>query len=453
MAVVNAIELLAESQEGWEDAARHAVAEATKTLRGITSVYVSEFQATVENDQVKNFRVTVKVSFVLEDSRSGQGPLRAAQPQTSWCRERGAVVRGGYGAACHQAIGRDGAPKRVQPPWQRTVGARRPFSRARRRGSRRCEDAQRIPGGGRASVAAILRPFRAQDRVPGGPPMTRTITAYFDTAEAAQQAAYDLAQRVAGVRGQVYDARTADLDTLSLPLEDAVALREGFRRGGGVVHAEVPDDRFEAVADALEASGAVDLDAREAEWRKEGWAGSTADVAATSSSSTAGATTGASGTTTSTASSSAAGGEVQRLGPAEDEARIPVVEERLRVGKRKVGHGRVRIRSYVVETPVQEQVTLREEHVEVERRPVDRPLASADEATFGERTIEATESAEEATVAKEAHVKEELVVRKTADERTETVSDTVRRTEVEVDDDRATAKGSTDATKRDPGTV
>ena len=69
MAVVNVVELLAESEEGWEDAVRQAVTEATKTLRGITSVYVEEFQATVENDQVKNFRVNVKVSFVLEEGR------------------------------------------------------------------------------------------------------------------------------------------------------------------------------------------------------------------------------------------------------------------------------------------------------------------------------------------------------------------------------------------------
>ena len=52
---------------------------------------------------------------------------------------------------------------------------------------------------------------------------------------------------------------------------------------------------------------------------------------------------------------------------------IPIVEEQLRVGKRQVAGGRVRVRSYVVETPVQEQVTLRDETVRVERRPVDRP--------------------------------------------------------------------------------
>ena len=69
MAVVNVIELLAESEESWEDAVRQAVAEATRTLRGITSVYVQEFQATVEDDKVKNFRANVKVSFLLEEDR------------------------------------------------------------------------------------------------------------------------------------------------------------------------------------------------------------------------------------------------------------------------------------------------------------------------------------------------------------------------------------------------
>ena len=66
MAVVKVIELLGESGESWEVATRQVVAEATKTLSGVTSVWVKEFQATVENDRVKNFRVTAKVSFVME---------------------------------------------------------------------------------------------------------------------------------------------------------------------------------------------------------------------------------------------------------------------------------------------------------------------------------------------------------------------------------------------------
>ena len=80
---------------------------------------------------------------------------------------------------------------------------------------------------------------------------------------------------------------------------------------------------------------------------------------------------------------------------------IPLAEERLKLGKRLVERGGVRVRAYVVETPVHEQVTLREEHVSVERRAVDRPLDRADEA-FQERNLEFTESAEEAVIAKEA---------------------------------------------------
>ncbi len=66
MAVVKILELLAESEQSWEDAARQAVAEASKTVRGIRSVYMSEFQATVENDKIKTYRANVKISFVIE---------------------------------------------------------------------------------------------------------------------------------------------------------------------------------------------------------------------------------------------------------------------------------------------------------------------------------------------------------------------------------------------------
>jgi stress response protein YsnF len=74
----------------------------------------------------------------------------------------------------------------------------------------------------------------------------------------------------------------------------------------------------------------------------------------------------------------------------------------------------------------------------VERRPVNRTLSSGelerDSDLLRDRTIEMTETAEEAVVAKEAQVREELVVRKAAEEHTETVDDTVRRTEVDVNE-------------------
>ena len=252
--------------------------------------------------------------------------------------------------------------------------------------------------------------------------MTRTITAFFDTTAEAERAAQDLSINIGGVRGEVYDAtRSGELSRLSIPAEDMATFNEGIRRGGAILHAQVPDHQFDAAADVLERGGAVDIDEREAAWRQEGWTGG----------STAGGTAGLAQSDTSRQGFGTTGA-MQAVG---GEERIPIVEERLSVGKRETAHGRVRIRSYVVETPVEEQVTLREEHVSIERRPVAPPVAAGDDA-FRERTIEATESAEEAVVNKEGRVTEEVVVRKQAEERTETVSDTVRRTEVEVEDER-----------------
>ena len=68
MSIVKVVEMLAQSEESWEDATRQAVARAVRTLRNIRSVYVKEFEAVVDNDRVTQFRVNVKISFVLEDS-------------------------------------------------------------------------------------------------------------------------------------------------------------------------------------------------------------------------------------------------------------------------------------------------------------------------------------------------------------------------------------------------
>ena len=116
-----------------------------------------------------------------------------------------------------------------------------------------------------------------------------------------------------------------------------------------------------------------------------------------------------------------------------DQVAVPIVEEELAVGKRTVDQGGVRVYRRVVEIPVDESVSLREEHVNVERRPVDRAVTNADLALQGERTIELTETAEEAVIGKSARVVEEVVVGKDVTERTEHIHDTVRRTEVEVE--------------------
>lgn len=211
---------------------------------------------------------------------------------------------------------------------------------------------------------------------------------------------------------------------------------QAVQRGGCVVRVDVDTDaEAERAVRALEGAGAVDIDERVAQWGAQ--SGGSADTTSVSpgmySSADGIASSAVSGTQTtsaSTASSSAAA--AQTLSASQTEA-IPVVQESLEVGKRVVSQGAVRVYARTVEQPVTESVELREEHARVERRPVDRPATEADLAAFTDRTIEVTEMAEKAVVGKTARVVEEVVVGKEATQRTETISDTVRHTEVNVE--------------------
>ena len=102
----------------------------------------------------------------------------------------------------------------------------------------------------------------------------------------------------------------------------------------------------------------------------------------------------------------------------------------------------------MVEEPVTETVRLVEERVEIERHPVDRAVGAGDGDLFRERSIEAEEYREEAVVAKEARVVEEVELRRRHDSHEETVSDTVRRTEVEIDDGRGVSGSAGDLSSR-----
>jgi flavin-binding protein dodecin len=66
MAMLKVIEVLAESPEGWEDAARRAVADAAKTVRNIKSIYIKNFEATVDQEKITKYRINAKISFLLE---------------------------------------------------------------------------------------------------------------------------------------------------------------------------------------------------------------------------------------------------------------------------------------------------------------------------------------------------------------------------------------------------
>jgi uncharacterized protein (TIGR02271 family) len=146
--------------------------------------------------------------------------------------------------------------------------------------------------------------------------------------------------------------------------------------------------------------------------------------------------------------SAAAGGASREL--KEGEMSVPVVEEELKVGKREVDTGGVRVNTTTQEKPVEEQINLREEHVRVDRRPVDRPATAADLNQGLKGSMEVTARSEEAVVEKEARVVEEVVLNKDATERTETVRDTVRRTDVEVEQMRATDPARSSKDKNDP---
>ena len=166
------------------------------------------------------------------------------------------------------------------------------------------------------------------------------------------------------------------------------------------VHARSEEEARQA-ADLLDRYGAVDVNERAARY---GYAGGTAT------------------TTTDTTA---------RTGTA-----IPIIEENLVVGKRVVETGGVRLRSRIIERPVEEHLRLRQEHVHVTRTPVNRPVTEADRAAL-QGTIEAIEHAEVPVVAKEARIVEEVRLAKDVEEREETVRDTVRSTDVDVEQLRA----------------
>lgn len=111
---------------------------------------------------------------------------------------------------------------------------------------------------------------------------------------------------------------------------------------------------------------------------------------------------------------------------------LRLAEEQLNVGKRLVLEGTTRIRRFVTERPVEVEVSLHAEHAEVIRRAAKDPDFIKD-VDWSDKTIEITETAEQAVINKTTRVAEEVVIRKEGTDRTEKVRDTVRRQEVEID--------------------
>ncbi|MGR3484951.1 MAG: YsnF/AvaK domain-containing protein [Paracoccaceae bacterium] len=253
--------------------------------------------------------------------------------------------------------------------------------------------------------------------------MSRTVTAIFrteDVARAVERQITQLGTSAAHVTVAGGSGREGEIDHLNLPHDEAVTYRQAVREGHWVVSADVDENKVQAVADVMRhPEGGVDIDAYETDYRASD--NYDADLAAY------GAAYGAPGAAagTGTAATETAGhGET-----------VELAEERLAVAKRDVGGGTTHVRTYVQEVPVEERIRLREERAHIETRDTgDRVVSGAEaDALFQERDIAVNETSEEAVVSKEAVVTGEVVVDKEVTEREEVVSDTLRKTEVDVD--------------------
>ncbi len=192
------------------------------------------------------------------------------------------------------------------------------------------------------------------------------------------------------------------------PSHDTAVYDRSVESGSTVVMVRAPEQHVQAVTRILELNNPIDIDERAAGY-------------------------GLTGATTATSPSTATStGTVTGAGAGTGEQVIALNEEQIVVGKRLVDRGTTRVRRFVVETPVEENVTLHSERATIERRPASSTARTSD-TDFTDRVIEVRETDEEAVVGKTAHVREEVVVRKDVNDRVETVRDTVRREDVEIE--------------------
>ena len=238
---------------------------------------------------------------------------------------------------------------------------------------------------------------------------------YTNTSNTATEAVGDAAGRTKdGISGFFSSLFGDDDDT-------ATTYAEVTRSGHSLVTVHVDTlDQAHKAADILDEAGALDVDSKAAEYGLATKQTTQAPAKTTGTSSTDGLT-------------------------------AEVIEENLQVGKRTEQTGGVRLRSRIVEKPVEASVRLREEHVSVQRTPVNRAATEADFQAFKEGDVTLTESAERAVVGKEARVVEEVSLGKQVTEREEVIRDTVRNTEVDVEQIPGTTTSSTSSVSGTPG--
>ncbi|MGZ8996118.1 MAG: YsnF/AvaK domain-containing protein [Rhodospirillales bacterium] len=227
--------------------------------------------------------------------------------------------------------------------------------------------------------------------------MSTTIIAMYDNAAKAEQVVSEIVR--AGVSRDCVDVLSGNgsgastlvgkLTERGVEEQEAAVYAEAIGKGSSMVTVHAPDETAEDTFEMMNRLGARDLDELVA----------------------------------------------QAEDAQEESESVPVVEEQVSIGKRKVMRGGVRVTSTVSERPVEETVRLREETVDVEREQADRKLSPEEaEKAFAEQTLEVAETAEEAVISKEARVVEEVSLHRTAAEREETVKTKARRTDVKVEE-------------------
>ena len=209
---------------------------------------------------------------------------------------------------------------------------------------------------------------------------------------------------------------------------------EAVRRGHCTLVVDCQsEDEMDRIHSILDRYDVVDIDERATEWRSGMQAGTSGLQQ---------------GRTAMDAGSMQSDTSRRAVSDTNAQASIPVIEENLQVGKREIERGRVRVYTRVMERPVEESVQLREERAQVSRQPVDRPATEADLNAFKEGSMEIRETAEIPVVQKQARVVEEVQVGKQVQERTETVRDKVRKTDVQVEEEAAPSASEAERLRR-----
>jgi len=244
--------------------------------------------------------------------------------------------------------------------------------------------------------------------------MSKIVAGLFRTQADCDSAAAELSaagiasadMAILGRADAAMDGFVRRLATLGIPDEDAGAYKEGIRTGYALLTVRTTEEKSSRVADILLRHHPIGM--------KHGISGTVQAP-------------------TPTAPARSAFEAMKADFVASEEIKVPIMAERLEVGKRVVERGGLRIYNRIVEKPVEASVNLREEHVKVERRPMDKPVSDAVWEQFRAEDFEIMEHGEEAVAKKSARVVEELVVERQVGEHEETIRGTVRSTELKVE--------------------